>query len=281
MPDARLLDGKSETSETIDGKMADTSADLQAQPLVRVHGVSKAYGSVKAVRDISFEVMPGEVFGLLGPNGAGKTTTLEMIEGMLPADSGTITVQGIDVRREPERVRRLVGIALQSTAFLERLTLTELLDLFADLYAASKKSARLLERVGLPALAKRQVKTLSGGQQQRFAIAVALVNDPPLLFLDEPTTGLDPQARRSLWDLIHFLRLEGRSVVLTTHYMEEAEVLCNRVAILDSGRVLALDDPQNLIEDLLATGFKKDVKLQPADLEDVFLSITGRQLRED
>jgi ABC-2 type transport system ATP-binding protein len=249
--------------------------------LLSVSDLHKSYGDVAAVRGVGFQVRGGEVFGLLGPNGAGKTTTLEMIEGMLPIDRGTVTVAGIDVGRHPERVRRLIGISLQRTAFFERLSLAELLRLFADLYAARRQVDRLLERVGLTELAGRQVRTLSGGQQQRFAVAVALVNDPPLLFLDEPTTGLDPQARRALWDLVEFLRLEGRSVVLTTHYMEEAQRLCDRVAILDEGRVLALDAPDRLIERLLATGFHKDVVVQQADLEDVFLDLTGRRLRAE
>jgi ABC-2 type transport system ATP-binding protein len=247
---------------------------------VAVHDLHKSYGQVDAVRGVSFEVRRAEVFGLLGPNGAGKTTILETVEGMLPIDSGTVTVDGVDVARHPERVRRRVGISLQQSAFFERLTLTELLRLFADLYGTRRRVERLLERVGLRELGSRQVKTLSGGQQQRFAVAVALVNDPPLLFLDEPTTGLDPQARRGLWDLVEHLRTEGRSVVLTTHYMEEAQRLCDRVAILESGRILALDTPVSLIERLLATGFHKDVVVQPADLEDVFLDLTGRRLRE-
>jgi ABC-2 type transport system ATP-binding protein len=249
--------------------------------LVAVRDLHKSYGSVNAVRGVSFEVGRGEVFGLLGPNGAGKTTTLEMIEGMLPIDRGTVTVDGIDVGRHPERVRRLIGISLQRSAFFERLTLAELLGLFADLYGTPRRARPLLDRVGLREQASRQVKTLSGGQQQRFAVAVALVNDPPLLFLDEPSTGLDPQARRSLWELVELLRGEGRSVVLTTHYMEEAERLCDRVAILDGGRVLALDTPGRLVEQLLVTGFHKDVVVRPADLEDVFIGLTGRQLRED
>jgi ABC-2 type transport system ATP-binding protein len=250
------------------------------EPLVTVQDLHKSYGQVEAVRGVSFDVRRGEVFGLLGPNGAGKTTILETVEGMLPVDRGSVTVDGVDVARHPEQVRRRVGISLQRSAFFERLTLAELLRLFADLYGARRQVDRLLERVGLRELAARQVKTLSGGQQQRFAIAVALVNDPPLLFLDEPTTGLDPQARHSLWDLVEHLRLEGRSVVLTTHYMEEAQHLCDRVAILDHGRILALDTPSALIEQLLATGFHKDVVVQRADLEDVFLDLTGRQLQE-
>jgi ABC-2 type transport system ATP-binding protein len=233
------------------------------------------------VRGVSFNVAQGEVFGLLGPNGAGKTTTLESIEGMLPIDRGTITIAGIDVSKEPERVRRTIGISLQKSAFFERLTLIELLSLFGDLYGNGHQPMALLDKVGLKEQARRQVKKLSGGQQQRFALAVALVNDPPLLFLDEPTTGLDPQARRNLWDLVQGLRREGRSVVLTTHYMEEAEELCDRVAILDAGTILALDTPHNLIRQLLATGFRKQVEVQPANLEDVFLQMTGRQLKAD
>jgi ABC-2 type transport system ATP-binding protein len=250
------------------------------EPLVVVSDLHKSYGSVEAVRGVSFAVGRGEVFGLLGPNGAGKTTILETVEGMLPIGRGTVTVDGIDVARHPERVRRLIGISLQRTAFFERLTLAELLRLFADLYGRRQRVDRLLERVGLGEVGSRQVKTLSGGQQQRFAVAVALVNDPPLLFLDEPTTGLDPQARRSLWELVERLRLEGRSVVLTTHYMEEAQRLCDRVAILEAGRILALDTPERLIEQLLTTGFHKDVVVRPADLEDVFIRLTGRELRE-
>ncbi len=251
------------------------------QALVIARDLEKSYGSVHAVRGVSFEVRRGEVFGLLGPNGAGKTTILEMVEGMLPIDRGSVTVDGLDVDRHPERVRGSIGIALQKSAFFERLTLTELLCLFADLYGTEPPAEQLLARVGLKDLARRQVKTLSGGQQQRFAVAVALVNDPPLLFLDEPTTGLDPQARRSLWELIDLLRREGRSIVLTTHYMEEAQQLCDRVAILESGRILALDAPLTLVQELLKTGFHKDVVVWPADLEDVYLHITGRQLREE
>jgi ABC-2 type transport system ATP-binding protein len=249
--------------------------------LVVARDLEKSYGSVHAVRGVSFEVRRGEVFGLLGPNGAGKTTILEMVEGMLPIDRGTVTVDGVDVARNAERVRGSIGIALQKSAFFERLSLTELLRLFADLYAKERQADKLLARVGLQELARRQVKTLSGGQQQRFAVAVALVNDPPLLFLDEPTTGLDPQARRSLWELIDLLRREGRSVVLTTHYMEEAQQLCDRVAILDAGKILALDAPLVLVQELLKTGFHKDVVVWPADLEDVYLHITGKQLRDE
>ncbi len=257
--------------------VADPTPD---QALVIARDLEKSYGSVHAVRGVSFEVGRGEVFGLLGPNGAGKTTILEMVEGMLPIDRGTVTVDGVDVSRHPEQVRASLGIALQKSAFFERLTLTELLGLFADLYGKKRQAGQLLARVGLQELSRRQVKSLSSGQQQRFAVAVALVNDPPLLFLDEPTTGLDPQARRSVWGLIDLLRRERRSVVLTTHYMEEAQQLCDRVAILDSGRIVALDAPLALVQELLKSGFHKDVVVWPADLEDVYLHITGKQLRE-
>jgi ABC-2 type transport system ATP-binding protein len=266
-------------SAELEGAAAFTPAP-DPGPMVVVRDLEKSYGSISAVRGVSFEVRRGEVFGLLGPNGAGKTTILEMVEGMLPIDRGRVTVDGVDVAREPERVRASIGIALQKSAFLERLSLAELLHLFADLYGKQHKVDELLARVGLEGLARRQAKTLSGGQQQRFAVAVALVNDPPLLFLDEPTTGLDPHARRSLWELIKLLRSGGRSIVLTTHYMEEAQQLCDRVAILDSGKIVALDAPLALIEELLDTGFHKDVVVWPADLEDVYLHITGKQLRE-
>jgi ABC-2 type transport system ATP-binding protein len=260
--------------------VAEPEPTIEQAPLVIARDLHKSYGPIRAVRGVSFEVRRGEVFGLLGPNGAGKTTILEMVEGMLPIDRGTVTVGGADVARHPELVRGSIGVALQKSSFFERLSLAELLTLFADLYGKAPDVQGLLARVGLEDLARRQVKTLSGGQQQRFAVAVALVNDPPIMFLDEPTTGLDPQARRSLWDLIDLLRKEGRSIVLTTHYMEEAQQLCDRVAILDCGTIVAMDTPHALIQDLLQSGFHKDVVVLPADLEDVFLHITGKQLRE-
>ena len=260
--------------------MGGSPAVLDHAPLVVARDLEKSYGDVRAVRGVSFDVKRGEVFGLLGPNGAGKTTILEMVEGMLRIDGGSVMVDGVDVSRQPERVRSSIGIALQKSAFFERLALGELLRLFADLYGKTAMVDELLGRVGLQGLARRQVKTLSGGQQQRFAVAVALINDPALLFLDEPTTGLDPQARRNLWDLISRLRADGRSIFLTTHYMEEAQHLCDRVAILDSGRILALDTPLALVQKLVESGFHKDVVVWPADLEDVYLDITGKNLRE-
>lgn len=235
---------------------------------------------VKAVRGISFDVKEGEIFGILGPNGAGKTTTLEMIEGLRKLDSGTIEVAGIDVSRERQKVKSVIGVQLQSSAFFDNLSLTELIKLFASLYHTKVDPNRILSEVGLLEKKKANVKQLSGGQKQRFSIASALVNRPKVLFLDEPTTGLDPQARRHLWDLIKGIRKKGMTVVITTHYMDEAEELCDRIAIVDSGKIVDVDTPQNLVKKLLAKGFKKKRTVQQANLEDVFLNLTGHSLRE-
>ena len=249
--------------------------------MISVSNLRRAYGEVEAVRDVSFEVMRGEVFGLLGPNGAGKTTILETLEALRPVQHGTVTVNGLDVSAEPYRVRRTVGVQLQQSAFFDHLNLVELLRLFADLYETDADATGLLETVGLASKARALAKNLSGGQRQRFSIATALVNDPVVVFLDEPTSGLDPQARRRLWDIVRSLRERGRTVVLTTHYIEEAEALCDRVGILDEGRLIALDSPRNLVLALLARGFKREVEVVPATLEDVYLDLTGRQIREE
>jgi ABC-2 type transport system ATP-binding protein len=221
------------------------------------------------------------VFGILGPNGAGKTTTLEMIEGMRPIDGGTATVDGLDVAADPRAVKARIGIQLQSSSFFEELNLTELLVLFGHLYHVKADAAALLAEVDLTEKAKSRPKTLSGGQKQRFSIAAALVNDPRVLFLDEPTTGLDPQARRHMWGLIGKIRGKGHTVILTTHNMEEAEVLCDRVAIMDAGKIVALDTPEALIGSLLGRGFTKERTEKLANLEDVFIDLTGHELRED
>jgi ABC-2 type transport system ATP-binding protein len=252
-----------------------------APPIIVVSDLRKRYGSLTAVDGVSFEVAEGEVFGILGPNGAGKTTTLEMIEGMRPIDEGTAMIDGVDVARDPREVKRRIGIQLQASAFFDELTLVELLDLFGKLYGRDVDPMALLVMVDLTEKAKSQVRTLSGGQKQRFSIASALVNDPRVLFLDEPTTGLDPQARRHLWGLVRRIRDEGRTVVLTTHYMEEAEELCHRVAIMDGGRIIALDTPQALVDALLGRGFHKERVERLANLEDVFIDMTGHDLRED
>ena len=250
-------------------------------PIVVVADLRKRYGSLQAVDGVSFEIAEGEVFGILGPNGAGKTTTLEIIEGMRQIDSGSAIVDGIDVRQDPRGVKARIGIQLQASSFFDELSLVELLELFGHLYSRRVDAAALLADVELSEKARSQVRTLSGGQKQRFSIAAALVNEPRVLFIDEPTTGLDPQARRHLWGLVRQIRDRGHTVVLTTHYMEEAEELCDRVAIMDGGVIVALDAPQRLVDALIGRGFSKARVERLANLEDVFLDLTGHDLRED
>ena len=251
-----------------------------AESILEVKDLKKTYDNQVVVKGISFEVNKGEVFGILGPNGAGKTTTLEMIEGMRPIDAGSVTLNGIDVAKDPFKVKEIIGVQLQSSSFFDYLSLRELLVLFSSLYAQSAHPSELLKEVNLEEKAHSRVKKLSGGQKQRFSIAVALVNEPVAIFLDEPTTGLDPQARRNLWELVQQIQAKGTTVILTTHYMEEAQVLCDRVAIMDDGKIIALDKPAKLIEDLLSRGFKPQTQVQQATLEDVFIDLTGKDLRE-
>jgi ABC-2 type transport system ATP-binding protein len=248
--------------------------------MVSVTGLRKSYGSIEAVRGISFDVAKGEIFGLLGPNGAGKTTTVEILEGLRRADAGTATVAGIDVTRDPRGVKQRIGVQLQASAFPLHLTASEVVEMFAICYDRTVDGTALLREVDLDDRARQLNETLSGGQRQRLSIATALVNEPVVLFLDEPTTGLDPQARRHLWDLVRRIRDRGTTILLTTHYMDEAEVLCDRVAIMDAGRILSLDTPRALIGELLGRGFTKPVVQQQANLEDVFLDLTGHELRE-
>ena len=232
------------------------------------------------VDGVSFEVKKGEIFGILGPNGAGKTTTLEMLEALRPIDGGVATIDGIDVAKKPKDIKNIIGIQLQSTAFYDKLTLREQLKMFGSLYGRTVDTEALLAKVQLTEKAKNYVEQLSGGQKQRFAIASTLVNNPKVLFLDEPTTGLDPQARRNLWDLIKEIRDEGITILLTTHYMDEAELLCDRLAIMDSGKIITIDTPHNLIQQLLARGFKKEQVVEQANLEDVFIDLTGKAIRD-
>ena len=303
--------------------------------VISVESLNKRFGDLVAVDDISFTVRRGEVFGILGPNGAGKTTTLECIEGLQEPSSGRISVLGTEIARDPNTVKERIGVQLQASAYFDYLTLTEILELFGRFYSRRVPPAELLSTVGLEDKANTTVGKLSGGQQQRFTIAATLVNDPEVVFLDEPTAGLDPQARRNLWDFVQSINSQGRTIVLTTHYMEEAEFLCDRVAIMDQGRIVTLDTPTNLVRSLpvpyevrastlnefssngLADldcvtevlddqnqGFRlrssdaastmpalmdwvarNDIKLThlevtPANLEDVFLSLTGRALRD-
>lgn len=300
---------------------------------IDVQDLRKRYGTVQAVDGVSFAVAHGEVFGMLGPNGAGKTTTVEIVEGLRPADSGRVTVLGRDVARQTQEVKQRIGVQLQQPALLPLLTVAEMLSLFASFFDQSRPVDDLVQMVGLEGSRDRQAGQLSGGQAQRLSVAMALVNRPEIIFLDEPTTGLDPQARANLWELIETVRAEGATVLLTTHYMEEAERLCDRIAIVDHGRIVALDTPRRLIDanfsetaviftmraapvpdlerlpgvqrvqmdedevtlssaDVPATmaallAFTRDhgqplenLHVRGATLEDVFLRLTGRRLRE-
>ena len=249
--------------------------------VLEVRNLVKRYGDLVAVRGVSFTVQRQEIFGILGPNGAGKTTTLETIETLRPIDEGEIRVGGFDVRTQQLEVKQIIGVQLQSSSFFDKLTLTELLSLFGEMYGRTVDPTVLLDAVELLDKRSSTVNKLSGGQKQRFSIATALVNDPVILFLDEPTTGLDPQARRHLWGVIKRVRDEGKTMVLTTHYMDEAEELCNRVAIMDEGKVIALDAPLSLIDQLLKSGKVARREQRLATLEDVFLNMTGHSLRED
>lgn len=250
------------------------------KPILTVKNLKKSYGGKEVVKGISFEVQEGEIFGILGPNGAGKTTTFETIEALRPLESGEIMLDGHNVAEEPATIKQIIGIQLQSTAFYDKLTLVEQLRMFASIYGRKIDPMQLLAEVELTDKAGSYVEKLSGGQKQRFSIATALVNEPRMLFLDEPTTGLDPQARRHLWDLIASIKEKGITVMLTTHYMEEAEMLCDRVAVMDSGAIIALDSPKALVKQLLARGFSKPQHVEQANLEDVFIDLTGKGLRE-
>jgi len=226
------------------------AAGTSAGPALQIRGLGKAYPGVVAVAGLDLEVERGEVFGLLGPNGAGKTTTLEMIEGLTPADTGEIRILGLDWRRHGPEIRARIGVQLQSTSLFNKITPREALTLYGSYYPRHRGAEELLDLVQLRDKADAYHITLSGGQMQRLALALALVNDPELVFLDEPTTGLDPQARRGLWDVVRRIKAEGRTVILTTHYMDEAEVLCDRLAILDHGRLLTAGTPLGLIREL-------------------------------
>ena len=249
-----------------------------SKAIVEVKDLRKSYGGNPAVKGISFEVERGEIFGILGPNGAGKTTTLEMIEALREIDGGTATIDGIDVAGNPYKIRGIIGVQPQSPAFQDKTKLTELIELFAAAYGERVDTMAFLKSVNLQEKADSYVEALSGGQKQRFSIAAALVHNPKVFFMDEPTTGLDPNARRNLWNLIKDIQKRGITAILTTHYMEEAESLCDRVAIMDSGEIIALDTPRKLVKGLLAKGFKKEQHVEQANLEDVFVDLTGKGL---
>jgi len=300
---------------------------------IEVNDLHKFYGPVRAVDGVSFTVEEGEIFGMVGPNGAGKTTTIECVEGLRRPDRGTIRVLGLDPQRDGYELRRRIGVQLQEAALHPRLKVWEALDLFGSFYPRRVDGKALLEQLGLADKRNAAFEELSGGQKQRLFIALALINDPELVFLDELTTGLDPQARRAMWDLVRGIRERGKTVFLTTHYMEEAERLCDRVAIMDRGKIVALDTPENLIrsigaeqrvvftvdgqwDDTLLRGVPgvtrverigertvvygrgeglvggvvsalermgirfRDLRTEQPTLEDVFLALTGREMRE-
>ncbi len=249
--------------------------------IISVKNLVKNYGNFQAVKGISFEVYEGEIFGLLGPNGAGKSTTLEIIETLRKKTSGEVIVNGFNLDTKPDEIKKIIGVQLQSSGYYPNLNLIDLIELFNGLYNKHIKPLELLEMVNLKDKVKAKFKELSGGQKQRFSVATTLINDPKIVFLDEPTTGLDPQARRNLWDLIKSIRDRGTTVIITTHYMDEAEVLCDRVAIIDSGNIVALASPDKLIDELVATGFERPKEVKKANLEDVFIKLTGHSLREE
>lgn len=222
----------------------------QTEAMIKANGLVKRYGDFTAVNGVNFEVYKGEVFGLLGPNGAGKTTTMEMIEGLRRPDDGHALVAGYDTRTELKKVKEVIGVQLQSTSLFDLLKVHEIVKMYASFYPEPVPIDPLLEAMILQEKRNDRVKNLSGGQKQRLAIALALVNDPQVVFLDEPTTGLDPQARRTLWDIVLRLKEQGKTIVLSTHYMEEAHVLCDRICLMDTGQVIALDTPRNLVRSL-------------------------------
>lgn len=252
-----------------------------AKVIISVKDLVKRYGNFDAVKGIGFEVMEGEIFGLLGPNGAGKSTTLEIIETLREKTSGEITVDGLNLDTHPNEIKKIIGVQLQTSGYYPNLKLTELINLFSGLYNRPVNAMELLDTVNLRDKASSKVKQLSGGQKQRFSIATTLINEPKIIFLDEPTTGLDPQARRNLWDLIRGLKDRGATVIITTHYMDEAEILCDRVAIMDSGKIISLASPDKLIDDLVATGFERPKEVKKASLEDVFINLTGKEWRDE
>lgn len=254
--------------------------NVQTKAVLSVKKLTKTYDKKTVVDGISFQVLEGEIFGILGPNGAGKTTTLEMLETIRTIDSGSATLAGIDITTDSEKIKALIGVQPQTPSFEEKTKLTELIEFFSATYGETVDPLKFLKDVQLEEKANSYVEQLSGGQRQRFSIAAALVHGPKVFFLDEPTTGLDPQARRNLWDLIKDVRKRGVTAIITTHYMDEAELLCDRIAIMDEGKIVALDTPKNLVKALLKRGFKKEQHVEQANLEDVFIDLTGKALRD-
>ena len=252
-------------------------------PILSVDNLNISYGSFRAVRDVSFNVKPGEIFGLLGPNGAGKTSTLSAVEGLLKPQSGNITLAGFNVREQPLYARANMGVQLQSTGFQPELNVSEIIRLYAGIHGieiSSERMRNILEEIKLGDAASKRYGLLSGGQQQRVSLVIAMIHDPQIVLLDEPTTGLDPQSRRQLWVRMESLRSKGHAILLTTHSMEEAESVCDRIAIIDHGKIIAIDTPEKMIEK-----HREDPEVIKASrrgritLEDVFIGLTGDAVR--
>jgi ABC-2 type transport system ATP-binding protein len=250
------------------------------RPIIEVKNLVKLYGNFLAVDSLNFHVKKGEIFGILGPNGAGKTTTMEIMETVITKTAGEIKIDGLDVDRYPFEIRKRIGVQLQSSGFFHELTLVELINLFADIYNVDIDPIKVLDSISLVDKAKATIEQLSKGQQQRFSLAISIISNPKIVFLDEPTTGLDPQARRVIWNLIKELKAQGTTIVITTHYMEEAELLCDRIAIMDSGKILEINTVKGFIEKLLLKGFRREVTKYSATMEDVFIDLTGKNLRD-
>jgi ABC-2 type transport system ATP-binding protein len=251
------------------------------QNVIEVENLTRKYENLLAVDHVSFNVKEGEIFGLLGPNGAGKTTTLEIIETLRKPSEGKILVDGVNVIEHPWEVKSRIGVQLQAAGFYPDLNLVELLKMFGGLYQVDVNNPlRILKKFALEEKKGSYWQKLSGGQKQRFSLATTLIHNPKIIFLDEPTTGLDPQARANLWEEIRKIHKEGRTIILTTHYMQEAEELCDRVAIMDKGKIIKIGSPHELVDELVDSGFNKKQEVKKADLEDVFLQLTGRTLRE-
>ncbi len=251
------------------------------EKIIQVKNLVKKYDELVAVNGISFDVFKGEIFGLLGPNGAGKTTTLEIMETLRKKTSGEVFLNGLSIDKDQNEIKKIIGVQLQSAGYYPNLYLSELLELFAGLYNVDADPMQMLKLVDLEEKAKSKFKELSGGQKQRFSICTTLINNPKIIFLDEPTTGLDPQARRNLWELIREIKSKGTTIMLTTHYMDEAEILCDRVGIIDNGKIISIDSPDSLIDDLVRSGFERPKQIKLASLEDVFLHLTGKEIRDE
>lgn len=249
--------------------------------IIQVKNLVKNFGEFSAVKGISFAVKEGEIFGILGPNGAGKTTTMEIMETLQKPTQGEVQVDGFDVTYHSWEVKIRIGVQLQAASFYPQLSLVDILKMFGAFYGKKVDPMEILEEVDLEEKATSFFEKLSGGQKQRFSFATTLVNDPKIIFLDEPTTGLDPQARIHLHEMIRAINKRGTTIVMTTHNMQEAEELCDRLAIMDEGRIIAQDTPKKLIANLLETGFRRREEVRLASLEDVFLSLTGHELRKE